>query len=59
MSHLNVWKTSNILALKFLQFIDGMNVQHIVVEDSGHKEKGLPIGVNMVCTNAFERVLVS
>ena len=25
-SHLNVWKASNILALKFLQIIDGMNV---------------------------------
>ena len=28
MSHLNVWKASNILALKFLQIIDGMNVLH-------------------------------
>ena len=26
MSHLNVWKASNILALKFLLIIDGMNV---------------------------------
>ena len=26
MSHLNVWKASNILALKFLQIIDGVNV---------------------------------
>ena len=28
MSHLNVWKASNILALKFLQIIYGMNVLH-------------------------------
>ena len=27
-SHLNVWKASNILSLKFLQIIDGMNVLH-------------------------------
>ena len=27
MSHLNVWKVSNSLALKFLQIIDGMNVR--------------------------------
>ena len=26
MSHLIVWKASNVLALKFLQVIDGMNV---------------------------------
>ena len=28
MSHLNVLKASNSLALKFLQIIDGMNVLH-------------------------------
>ena len=26
--HMNVWKASNILALKFRQIIDGMNVLH-------------------------------
>ena len=26
MSHLNAWNASNILALKFLQIIDGMNM---------------------------------